>query len=312
EPADHPQSQRNPRLYGESGVAAGEDEAEPVVVDGAEWLGGGGGGGPHQRLPGLFLAPGPAPGPVDGLAGGGRGGPRRPGRGGAVDRPALDGGRERLGGHLLGDVEVPEAPGQGRDHPGPLLAVGPGDHLADVRHPPSNGRSSTLRLQCFEPRAASRSATSRWGASMIQKPAMCSLDSRYGPSVNTASPSLPSTTVAVLGDARPPAKTQWPAAWSCSLKTSIAAISSAVARSVVSARTESRYCAIGIISCRRVAAPSGAFHPYYERRCLDPTRSAENASRISHAVSLRVATGSKQREELALGIPVGDEPATSR
>src|SRR5215472_650867 len=115
-------------------------------------------------------------------------------------------------------------------------------------------------LMARNPGAGGVSATSRWGASM--------------------SPSLPSTAVAVLGDARPPAKTQWPSAWSCSLKASIAAISSAVARSVVSARTESRYCAIGIISSRRVAAPSGAFHPYYERRCLEPTRSAEIASRI--------------------------------
>src|SRR5262249_35297317 len=156
--------------------------------------------------PVLFLAPGLAPDPVDGLAVGGRGEPRARTRRDAVDRPALDGGRERLGGHLLGDVEVPEAPGQGRDHPGPLLAVGPRAPPAAVRNPPSSGRSSPLRLQCFEPRAASRSATSRWGASIIQKPAIRPLGSRSGPSVNTAPPSLPSTTVAVLGDARPPAK----------------------------------------------------------------------------------------------------------
>src|SRR5262249_58260852 len=87
---------RKPRLYGESGVAAGEDEAEPVVVDGAEWLGGVGGVGPHQRLPVLFLAPGLAPDPVDGLAVGGRGEPRARTRRDAVDRPALDGGRQRL------------------------------------------------------------------------------------------------------------------------------------------------------------------------------------------------------------------------
>jgi hypothetical protein len=102
-----------------------------------------------------------------------------PGLGGTPStRPALDGGRERLGGHLLGDVEVPEAPGQGRDHPGPLLAVGPGDRLMTVDHAHRNGRSSTLRLQFFDPRAASRSATSRSGASMIQKSAMYSFDSR--------------------------------------------------------------------------------------------------------------------------------------
>ena len=44
----------------------------------------------------------------------------------AVGVPALDGGRERLGCGLLGDVEVTEAPGQGRDDPRPLLGGGPG------------------------------------------------------------------------------------------------------------------------------------------------------------------------------------------
>src|SRR5690606_34899193 len=113
--------------------------------------------------------------PVDGLAVGGGGKPRTGIRGDAVDRPALDGGCERLRGHLLGDVKVAQAPGQGRDHPGPLLAVDPGDHLVGVSH--RNGRSSTRRLQAFEPRAASRSAASRWGASMIQKPPTYSFDS---------------------------------------------------------------------------------------------------------------------------------------
>ena len=76
---------------------------------------------------------------------------------------------------------------------------------------------------------------------MIQKPMTYSLVSTEGPSVRTASPWRPSMTVAALGAARPPAKTQWPSAWSCSLKTSIAAISSAVAGSVVSLSTETRY-----------------------------------------------------------------------
>ena len=43
-----------------------------------------------------------------------------------------DGGRERLGRRLLGDVEVAEAPGQGGDHPRPLLVVGAGDRLPNV------------------------------------------------------------------------------------------------------------------------------------------------------------------------------------
>src|SRR6185369_6145310 len=254
EPADHPQGQRDPRLHREGGVAAREHEAEPVVVDRAERLGG---VGQHQRLPVFLVAPDLAPEVVDGLAIRGGGEPRAGIGRYAVGRPAFDGDRERFGGHLLGDVEVPEAAGQCRDHPGPLFAVDPGDHLADVGHSPRTGRTSTLRLQAFDPAAASRSATSRWGASMIQNPAMCSFDSRYGPSVNTGSPPLASTTVAVLGDARPPANTQWPSVWSRSLKTSIADCSSSVARSFESKSTESRYCAIGIISCGRVAAPSG-------------------------------------------------------
>jgi hypothetical protein len=54
---------------------------------------------------------------------------------------------------------------------------------------------------------------------------------------------------------------QWPSVWSCSLKASIAAISSAVAESVVSSSTEIKYFAIRIISCRYVAAPMGRFSP---------------------------------------------------
>jgi hypothetical protein len=38
-----------------------------------------------------------------------------------------------IAGHFLGDVEVTEAPGQGGDHPGTLLVVGPGDRLADAK-----------------------------------------------------------------------------------------------------------------------------------------------------------------------------------
>src|SRR5260370_7876709 len=49
-------------------------------------------------------------------------------------------------------------------------------------------------------------------------------------------------TVAEAGDPRPPAKTQGPSAWSRSLNTSIAAISSGVAKPAVSSITETRYC----------------------------------------------------------------------
>src|SRR5262249_55316712 len=155
-------------------------------------------------------------------------------------RPPSDGGRERLGRRVLGDVEVAETPRQRGDHPRPLLVVGAGDRLSDVDH--RNGRTSTFRLQCFDPSAASLSATSRSGASMIQKPARYSFDSRKGPSVNSASPPRLSMTVAVLGDARPPAKTQWPSASSRSLNALMAAISVGVAEPVLSSITETRYC----------------------------------------------------------------------
>jgi hypothetical protein len=47
----------------------------------------------------------------------------------------------------------------------PLLVVGLGDRLPDIDHAglPSNGRTSTFRLQCFDPSSASLSATSRSG-----------------------------------------------------------------------------------------------------------------------------------------------------
>src|SRR5207344_732807 len=134
--------------------------------------------------------------------------------------------------------EVTETPGQGGDHPRPLLVVGLGDRLPDVDHAHRNGRTSTFRLQAFDPSAASLSATSRSAASMIQKPARYSFDSRKGPSVSIASSPRLSMTVAELGAARPPAKTQWPSATSRSLNTSIAACSSGVARPGVSKITE--------------------------------------------------------------------------
>jgi hypothetical protein len=77
-------------------------------------------------------------------------------------------------------------------------------------------------------------------------------------------------TVAALGDSRPAAKTQWPSAWSRSLNTSMAAISSGVARSAVSVITETRYC-ISIISCGSGRPSWAAAHPCNEHLCSDPT-----------------------------------------
>src|SRR5262249_24687183 len=156
----------------------------------------------------LFVAFVLAPDPVDGLAIGGGSQPGAGVRRDSVGRPPLDGGRKRVGRSFLGDVEVTEKPGQGGDPPRPFPVGGPGErpHGVDLAH--WNGRTSTFRLQAFDPLAASLSTTSRSAASMIQKPARYSFDSRKGPSVNIVSPLRLSMTVAVLGDARPPAKTQ--------------------------------------------------------------------------------------------------------
>src|SRR6185437_6797156 len=183
-----------------------------------------------------------APDAVDGLAVGGGGQPGAGAGGYTVGRPPHDSGRERLGRRFRSDVEVTETPGQGRNHPRPLLPVGLGDRLPGVGPAHRNGRTSTFRLQAFDPSAASLSATSRSAASMTQKPTMYSFDSTKGPSVNTAASPRLSMTVAVPGPASPPAKTQWPCAWSPSLNTSMAAISSVVARSDESWMTETRYC----------------------------------------------------------------------
>src|SRR5215472_12035508 len=205
--ADHPQRQRHAGLHRERRVTAGEDQPEPLVVDGAGRLG----RVVVVQQPGLLLlviALVLAPDPVDGLAVGGGGQPGAGIGGYAVGRPPLNGGRERLGRRLLGDVEVTETPGQGGDHPGPLLVVRLGNRLPDAGPAHRNGRTSTFRLQAFDPSAASLSTTSRSGASRIQKPARYSFDSTKGPSVNIASSPRLSMTVAELGAARPPAKTQ--------------------------------------------------------------------------------------------------------
>ena len=123
--ADHAQRQRHAGLHRERRVAAGEDQPEPVVVDGAERL------GrvvvvQHLSLLVLVVALVLAPDPVDGLAVGGGGQPRAGVGRHAVGRPPLDGDRERLGRRLLGDVEVTETPGQGRRPPGPTPRGGPG------------------------------------------------------------------------------------------------------------------------------------------------------------------------------------------
>ena len=109
--SDHAQSERHSCVHGEGRVTAGEDQPEPVVVDGAERF------GrvvvdQHQSLSVFVVALVLAPDPVDRLAIGGRGEPRAGVRRDAVGWPPLDGGRECLGRRLFGDVEVAEALGE--------------------------------------------------------------------------------------------------------------------------------------------------------------------------------------------------------
>src|SRR6478672_10454025 len=202
--ADHAQRQRHAGVHRERRVTAGEDQPEPFVVDGADGLGSVD-VRQHLSLPLLLVTPVLAPDPVDGLAARGGGQPAAGVGGYAVGRPPLDSRGEGLGCGLLGDVEVPETPGQAGDHPGPFLTVGPDDRLPDVDAAYRNGRTSIFRLQALDPSVASLSTTSRSGASMIQKPARYSLDSTKGPSVNTTSAPRLSMTVAALGAPRPPA-----------------------------------------------------------------------------------------------------------
>src|ERR1039458_273461 len=94
--ANHAQRQRHAGLHRERRVTAGEDQPEPLVVDGAGRLGR---VVVVQQLSLLLLVAALvlAPDPVDGLAVGGGGQPGAGAGGYAVSRPPPDGGRERLG-----------------------------------------------------------------------------------------------------------------------------------------------------------------------------------------------------------------------
>ena len=121
--AQGPQRQRDPRLRRERRMAAGEDQPQPIVRDGAVvdlvLLARG-----HERLELAHLVlerPG-APDPVDGLV------PRRGRDPGArvarqpTLRPDLERDQERILDGFLGEVEVAEDADERRDRPSRLLA----------------------------------------------------------------------------------------------------------------------------------------------------------------------------------------------
>ena len=208
-------------------MAAGEHQPEPVVHDRRDGLDVGVAGViDHGGLCLSGVAGRLATDPVDRPVVGRRGQPGPGIRGQAGLGPALQGDEVRLLGRLLGDVDVTEAAGQGGDDPTVLLTEDTVESHGRGARPDAGTCRSGLRLGLERPHLhrapgrpripcrASSSAASRSGTSTIQKPPMCSFDSRYGPSVITGSPlPVPSTTVAVDAGLRPPAKTHEPAAW---------------------------------------------------------------------------------------------------
>ena len=84
---------------------------------------------------------------------------------GAVARPALGGGRERLLSGLLGEVEVAEEADQAGENAAPLVA----EDLLEQRYLSTSGRTSTAPpIRAAGIRAAISSATSRSSASTRQ------------------------------------------------------------------------------------------------------------------------------------------------
>ena len=126
---ERPQGQRDLGFHRQGRVAAGEDQAQAIVRDGAHlvrtsfrtrWF------GPKlgqlRKQPLLLLEAFRAPQPVDRLVAGGRGDPRARVVGNTRLRPALQGDDERLLDGLLREVEIAEHPDERRDRPSRLLA----------------------------------------------------------------------------------------------------------------------------------------------------------------------------------------------
>ena len=128
--AEQPEGERHLGFGGQGRVAAGEDEAQPVVFHGPCLLGHGGiaGAGRDDRHLAEQLPPARlAAQAVDGTVAGGRGDPAaRVGRQ-AVARPLAQGDGERLLHRVLGDVDVTEGADQGSHRPAGFLAEDPAD-----------------------------------------------------------------------------------------------------------------------------------------------------------------------------------------
>ena len=146
--AEQPEGQRDLGGRAERGMAAGEQQPEPVVAHGP-LLGGFGArcflAGLEQG--GLGVPAGPrrfAAQPVDGLIPGGGDDPA--GRAGrqAAGRPARRGAGEGVLDRVLGDVDVAEHADQDRDRPPVLLT----EHPLDIRTGPGRGHDRLSLRRC--------------------------------------------------------------------------------------------------------------------------------------------------------------------
>ena len=153
EPGDRAQRERDPSVEGERGVAAGEEQPQPVIRDLVHVVSHRLELGDLQRGGGLLPAHPFPPEPVD-RAVAGRG--EQP-RGGVARHAALRPRAQRLLAGLLPglfrQVEVVGHPDQGGHGAPRVVPVGAVDDLGDGRHPSTSGRTSivpacTLGISC--------------------------------------------------------------------------------------------------------------------------------------------------------------------
>ena len=160
EAAERAQRQRHLRLGRQRRVAAGEDQLEPLVGERASPSSSSSTASRHLEQLRLGGERAVAADPVDRAVAGGGDQPGARVRRRAVAGPALGGGRERLLGGLLGEVEVAEEADQGGQDAAPLLAEDPLDQRS------TTGRTSTAPpMRAAGIRAASSIAASRSSAS---------------------------------------------------------------------------------------------------------------------------------------------------
>jgi hypothetical protein len=151
EPADFAQGERHLRIRGQRWMAAGENEAQPIVLDtlavrpGRRILDGQihGVGDVVQRVESLA-----APETVDRLESAGRNQPRPGIAGNPVARPLFQRRTKGIVQGLFGRVEIPEQADEGCEHPagfGEIDSVYGLEHRISRRH---DRRSHHLRWRC--------------------------------------------------------------------------------------------------------------------------------------------------------------------